>query len=306
MEWVNEDFSRYWVDLRANLTAQMAICLPAFFGDLAARDVGAIEAVVQNGKKIRGCVVLAVCDALDGSIERALPAAVAIECVHAASLVHDDIVDGDPTRRQRPATWVVHGTRRAVLLGDVMFATALHRSAELGREEVLTLSRAIAMVAAGAYKEPLGRETDALLTEDVRARSVYEQIIHLKTGALFAAAAKLGAIAANAPLPLRNAAFQFGARIGEAYQMADDLQDVVTRPDETARSAQELALLATLYAHFDARTTADSALIALMSADIRRRLALARQALDVFSEGPRSALLHALPAAIIQPMVTVS
>lgn len=304
MEWIDEDFTRYWEDLRTKLTAQMAACMPAFFGDLPTPDLSTIEGVVGNGKKIRGCMVLAVCEALDGPIERALPTAVAIECVHAASLVHDDIVDGDRTRRQRPATWVVHGRRRAVLLGDVMFATALQRSAELGRDEVLTLSRAIAMVAAGAYKEPLEvHETDTLLTEGKRARSLYEQIIYLKTGALFAAAAELGAIAAKAPLPLRAAAFQFGAHMGEAYQIADDLQDVANRRGAVARSAQELAVLATLHAHFNVHANAGSGLVALMKTEICRRIALARRALSGFPEGPRGALLHALPAAVVQPIM---
>lgn len=307
MERVGQEFTHYWGELRAELTARMSACTRVFFGDLSAPDVHTIEGVIRDGKKIRGCTVLAVCDALGGPIERALPTAVAIEYVHAASLVHDDIVDGDRTRRQRPAAWIVHGRRRAVLLGDVIFATALQRSAEIGREEVLTLSRAIAMVAAGAYKETLdARESATVLADGKRACSVYEQIIYLKTGALFAAAAELGAIAAEAAPPLRNAAFQFGARMGEAYQIADDLQDVLDRSGAAARSAQELAIMATLHSHFDLPPNADAALVAAMKTEIRRRIALALQALVSFPEGSRVALLRALPAAIVEPMIAAA
>jgi geranylgeranyl pyrophosphate synthase len=61
--------------------------------------------------------------------------------VQAASLIHDDLVDDDAVRRDRPATWIVQGGRRAVLLGDLIFATALHKSAEAGQGQVLVLTR---------------------------------------------------------------------------------------------------------------------------------------------------------------------
>jgi geranylgeranyl pyrophosphate synthase len=214
----------------------------------------------------------------------------------------------------------VHGSRRAVLLGDVIFATALQRTAELGREEVLTLSRAIAMLAAGAYKEPLdAREIDSAMANDTLAQPLYERIIYLKTGALFAAAAELGAIAAQATPLLRGAAVEFGARMGEAYQIADDLEDLVAHAGSSTISPQQRASLASLCAYFDMAPNGRAAisrtklldrnigeLIAAMEAEIARRIALARQALESFPERPRLAMLRALPAMIVEPVVTAA
>jgi geranylgeranyl pyrophosphate synthase len=323
MERLDAGFTQYWSELRAALIAHLTTSTPTFFLDLAEPDTQMIKHLIGGGKNLRGCTVLAVCDALGGSIDSALPAAVAIECVHSASLIHDDLVDGDKVRRDRPAAWIIHGSRRAVLLGDVMFATALVRCAELGREEVLTLSRAIAMLAAGAYKEPLNlSEVESSLTENQPAPALYEQIIGLKTGALFAASAELGAIAAQATPVLRQAAFEFGARVGEAYQIADDLQDIVNRGNSRMLSQPQAATLAILRAHFDARPNRYSALgstdvvnridhdfvqlTGAMEAEIRRRIALARRALAPFAERPSLAFLHALPAAIVQPVQSLT
>ncbi len=318
MERVSEPFARYFEGLRFQLTRELQPLTRAFFRDLPAADAEIIAALVGDGKKIRGCVTLAVCDALGGPFAVALPSAVAVECIHAASLVHDDLVDGDRTRRDRPATWTVHGGRRAVLLGDVIFATALARSAEIGNEAVLALSRAIAMLAAGAYHEPLEPgDLRAIVVNDAFARPLYERTIHLKTGALFGAAAQLGAIAAKAPRAHRRAAFDFGAHLGEAFQIADDLEDTVSR-DVAALSPQQRVTLTTLAACFGPPCVAavgnlapdpigDVVRIAgAMEAAIERRVALAEAALDRFAARPRTRSLRCLPAAIVGPMVAAA
>ena len=94
--------------------------------------------------------------------------------------------------------------------------------------------------------------------------------------------------------------------MGEAYQIADDLQDVLNRPGAAARSAQELAIMATLHSHFDLLPNADAALVAAMKTEIRRRIALALQALVSFPEGSRVALLRALPTAIVEPLIAAT
>jgi geranylgeranyl pyrophosphate synthase len=233
-------------------------------------------------------------------------------------LIHDDLIDGDRTRRDRPATWTVHGGRRAVLIGDVIFATALARSAEIGNAVVLSLSRAIAMLAAGAYHEPLELgDLQAIVANDALARSLYERTIWLKTGALFGAAAELGAIAAKAPPVQRRAAFDFGAHLGEAFQIADDLEDTVSR-DVTALSPEQCATLTTLAACFGARRDAAAGDLApepagdavrisrAMEAAIEWRVVLADKALDRFAARPRTRLLRCLPAAIVGPMVAAA
>ena len=183
LDRVDDDFVAYWSRLHVLLAARLPVLTLHLFRDLPRPEAASLAALIEGGKHVRGAVALAVCDALGGETERALESAVAIECIHAASLIHDDFVDGDRVRRGQPAAWVVHGSRRAVLLADVVFATALQRSAELGRREVMTLARSIAMVAAGAYRELRGaRDVDRRAAADI-----YERTIELKTGALFAA-----------------------------------------------------------------------------------------------------------------------
>jgi geranylgeranyl pyrophosphate synthase len=283
--------------LRALLATRLAPATLALFRDLPAAQSKAIADVVAGGKQLRAELVVAVCDALGGLPERALPSAAAIECVHAASLVHDDLVDGDRTRRDRPAAWVVHGSRRAVLLADIIFATSLRRAAELGRSEVATLSRAIAMLAAGAYGEPLA-------PHDVEARdaaALYERTIRLKTGSLFSAAAELGAIAARSRPAVRAAACDFGAHIGDAFQLADDRDDVIG--DDDRATPQRQAALAMLVARFG---NADSGRIArAMQSDIDRRIALACDALAPFPRRAREVLCETA-RAIVRPPTDVT
>jgi geranylgeranyl pyrophosphate synthase len=138
--------------------------------------------------------------------------------VQAASLVHDDFVDGDTVRRGRPAAWTLLSSRRAVLVADVMFATAIEKMAQAGAREGATLAHAIAAMAQGALQEFAGNTSG----EDLDA---YRRVIYLKTGSLFAAAARLGALAVDAQETHLQAATEFGARAGEVYQIADDLAD---------------------------------------------------------------------------------
>jgi len=147
--------------------------------------------------------------------------------LQAASLIHDDYVDQDRVRRDRPAIWTTEGGRRAVLIGDVVFASAIHMMCSLSKEDCAAISRAVAMVSAGALREPLDPATLARLVEDrLVDGNLYREIIHLKTGILFGAACELGAISAGAEEGVRMAARNYGLRIGEAYQIADDLKEV--------------------------------------------------------------------------------
>ena len=221
-------FVDYWEETRTRLDNELTTQIPTLFSTFGARQSATVQQIINNGKRIRGCLVCLVNQALGGCLEDSLPRAVAIECVQAASLVHDDYVDDDVIRRKGPATWTVEGPRRAVLLGDVMFATAIQSMVELSNDDGIAVTRAIATVANGAYQELL------LLAEPFDSGferpepDIYERIIYFKTGALFGAACQLGAIGAGAPEEVRRLAYAFGARVGEAYQIADDLTEIVT------------------------------------------------------------------------------
>jgi geranylgeranyl pyrophosphate synthase len=224
-------FAERQARVKSTIDAELAAQLGEWFPGLAPTHLEALRAILARGKRLRGCLACLVAEALGAGVEAALPAALALEIIQAASLVHDDFVDGDALRHGRPAAWTVLAPRPAVLLADVMFATALERMAACGATEAATLAHAIAAMARGAFQE--------LLEPPEMQPDVYRRIIQLKTGSLFAAAARLGALAAGAAPPQVEAAHEFGARTGEAYQLADDLADMARLRDGSAPLARQ-------------------------------------------------------------------
>jgi geranylgeranyl pyrophosphate synthase len=221
------NFAEYRRSIQTELDQELMRWVSEFSREFSTKPPEPMRQALEDGKRVRGCLTCLVSQALGGEITAAIPRAVAIECIQAACLIHDDYVDQDTTRRNRRATWTVEGPRKAVLLGDIIFATAIQRLFELGRADGIVIAQAIATIAKGAYQEPLNSEDfAAAVTNGSYRPEFYNQIIHLKTGTLFGAAAKLGAIAAGAMPDLAAHAFEFGARLGEAYQIMDDLDDI--------------------------------------------------------------------------------
>jgi geranylgeranyl pyrophosphate synthase len=122
--------------------------------------------LLNGGKKIRGSLLCLVTAALGGDLEDAVPRAVAVELIQTATLIHDDLVDQHRSRRNMAAIWTIEGGRRAVLLGDIVFASAIQMMSEMGREDGLIVSRAIADVSRGAYRERGGRGRPGSLREN--------------------------------------------------------------------------------------------------------------------------------------------
>ncbi len=237
------DFSDYWSLTRTRLDLELERRVPEIFGPRCSDELGAVLRALDGGKRIRGCLVSLMCNALGGSAESSTLRAVAVECIQAASLMHDDYIDEDRVRRNRPAGWVVDGSRRAVLIGDVMFATVIEWMSEDSSEEGALIAGTIADMARGAYLE----QSDGMAMAAVpglapyhHALDRYEEIIRLKTAVLFAAAGKFGAIAAAAPEALQRNAFEFGLCVGEAYQLADDLEDALEIFEGSTSDKQDL------------------------------------------------------------------
>ena len=275
-------FDVYWLTSKARLDAELARWIPEFFRDFSPAQIDTIHTILADGKRIRGGLVCLVNDTLAGRTEDAIPRAVAIECIQAASLVHDDYVDGDTCRRDRAATWTLEGARKAVLLGDVVFAVAIGKMMELSRDDGLTVVQAIATMARGAYQEIMNPvdATSARAGGPLRP-GLYERIIHLKTGALFGAAAKLGALAAAASPAVTTLAFEWGARLGEAYQIADDLEEVQLLEAHPAALPAALPRLAPLCLHFSGEMNFDAALLSAgTGTDFREWFSRARPALE--------------------------
>lgn len=311
-------FVEYWQHTRACLDKELTTQIPKLFSAFGGRQSATIQRIINDGKRIRGCLVCLVNHALGGRIEDALPRAVAIECLQAASLVHDDYVDEDVVRRKGPATWTVEGPRRAVLLGDVMFATAIQSMVELSNDDGIAVSRAIATVANGAYEELLLRAEPIDSGFELREPNLYERLIYFKTGALFGAACQLGAIGAGAPEEMGRLAYAFGARTGEAYQIADDLAEIATAWGSAEAHIEEPpALLPAL--HFfghksglsiprcligpregagDWRRHIGNDFIRCMEQEIDRRVRAAESYLGRFPANPYREILRDAPASI--------
>jgi geranylgeranyl pyrophosphate synthase len=197
-------------------------------------------AATGAGKRLRPAVVLAAAEACGGTRDVALPAACAIEMLHAYTLVHDDLpaMDDDDERRGRPTVHVAFGEAIAILAGDGLLTAAFGALAELG-------SRAPAAVAvlarrAGARELLAGQAID--LTQPPTSLAEIERLHAAKTGALFAASAELGAIAAGATDAIASSLGAYGLAIGIAFQHADDRDDGEL-VEHAAAAAERIRLL---------------------------------------------------------------
>jgi geranylgeranyl pyrophosphate synthase len=191
-----------------------------------------------GGKRLRPLLVVLAAEAAGGPADseedeqRLVRAAVAVELVHSATLVHDDLIDGAQLRRGHPTVAAAAGRRVAVATGDLLFSLAF---AELARNEnaaqLCALSDASSALAAG---ELLQRE-DAYASHVAVER--YYRRCELKTAALFEAACRLGALNAVAgSTALADALGAFARRIGLAFQMLDDVLDVSGPVERTGKS----------------------------------------------------------------------
>ncbi len=194
--------------------------------------------VVAGGKRLRPLLVVLAAEAAGGppadsdGEERLVRAAVAVELVHSATLVHDDVIDGARLRRGRPTVAAAAGRRVAIATGDLLFSRAF---AELARNadvaQLRALSEASSALAAG---ELLQRE-DAYASHVAVER--YLRRCELKTAALFEAACRLGAlIGVEGSDALADALGAFARRIGLAFQLLDDVLDVSGPVERTGKS----------------------------------------------------------------------
>jgi geranylgeranyl pyrophosphate synthase len=184
------------------------------------------DTIAAGGKRLRPLLVLLAAGEVadDTGLVRA---AVAVELVHSATLVHDDVLDDAPLRRGRPTVWADAGRLGATATGDYLFARAFGELVANGRvDEVRVLSEASSGLAHG---ELLQRE-DAFDTTVTVER--YLLRCELKTARLFEAACRLGALESGGPADALGA---FGRRIGLAFQLLDDVLDVSGPVERTGK-----------------------------------------------------------------------
>ena len=191
-------------------------------------------ALLAPGKRLRPTLVLLATEACEGTAEEAMPAACAVEMVHAYSLVHDDLpaMDDDDLRRGRPTCHKVFGDATAILVGDALLACAFEVLArDIKPPAVAAKCCAVLGRAAGASALVGGQAAD-LESAEYGSNSTeqyledLELIHHRKTGALIVASLELGGVVAQATAKQLSALRSFGQNVGLAFQITDDLLDV--------------------------------------------------------------------------------
>jgi octaprenyl-diphosphate synthase len=176
--------------------------------------------IAGGGKRMRPMLTLACANLLSYSGARHQKLAAAVEFIHTATLLHDDVVDGSGTRRGRRTANLIWGNPASVLVGDFLFSRAFELMVEDGSLKVLKiLSHASAVIAEGEVEQ---------LTAQRRIDTGEEQYLHIigaKTAALFAAACRIAPVVAEASEEAELALESYGRNLGIAFQLIDDVID---------------------------------------------------------------------------------
>ena len=216
---VDEDLAAVEAQLRNSIAADPPE-VAASMGDL-------FEA---GGKRVRPALVLlaAMCGRYE--LSRLVPAAMAVELTHAATLVHDDVIDRSATRRGRPTVAAKLGDEPAIVIGDFYFAKAYENAAASGVPEVVdTLARAVMAICAGEVRQQSIRYRYKTDVEE------YMRRIEAKTAVLLAACCDIGALLGGLGKGKRDALREYGRELGLAFQIVDDVLDYTGTEDEVGK-----------------------------------------------------------------------
>jgi len=186
-----------------------------------------------GGKALRPALTLLSARAAGAPPERAVPAAVAVELVHNFSLLHDDIMDGDTERRHRPTAWTVFGVGQAILAGDALQSLANDLLLEGPAPQAVWAARCLA---AAVQRLISGQGAD--LAFERRDHVTVDECLDMaadKTAALMACACSIGAVYVGAPASTAMSLTAFGAYIGLAFQLTDDLLGIWGAPEVTGK-----------------------------------------------------------------------
>jgi geranylgeranyl diphosphate synthase type I len=224
---------------------------------------------LSGGKRVRPAVTLLACEAAGGDPEDAVEFAVGIELVHNASLVVDDIIDRSELRRGTPSAWAEYGYGPAIVASDGL----------LGEAFALFSANEHAMGIVAESMVELGEGEATELVSEPESEAEYMELARRKTGALFRAAAEVGAVAAGADGFTVESMGEYAERVGVAFQMRDDVLDATADAEDLGKPAGQDAEmdrpsliqvtdLTAAEADERARAEADRALDALATATV--------------------------------------
>lgn len=202
--------------------------------------------LLDGGKRIRGCLTLAMCELCGGEVQSALPLACAIEMVHAYSLIHDDLpcMDNDDLRRGKPSCHIKFGEGTALLAGDALLTHAFSAASDAyfnGTLPAETVLRCVNQLSRAAGVEGMigGQVIDTAPAEVPMTPEQLEAMHSMKTGALIRSAAVLGCLAAGAPRDVVMQADLYAAKIGLAFQIVDDILDATEESEKLGKSTSD-------------------------------------------------------------------
>jgi geranylgeranyl diphosphate synthase, type I len=191
--------------------------------DLLRSEVG--HTVLSGGKRVRPTMTIIVCEAVGGTPEAAVDFGVGVELVHNASLVIDDIIDDSAVRRGTESAWSAFGYGPAIVSSD----------AHLGEAFALFSRDARAMQIVAEAMVELGEGEAIELVAQPENEAEYMELARRKTGALFRAAAEVGAVAADADAHTVEAVGEYAERVGIAFQIRDDVLDATADAEELGK-----------------------------------------------------------------------
>jgi geranylgeranyl diphosphate synthase type I len=181
--------------------------------------------VLAGGKRVRPAVTILACEAFDGDPDDAVDFAAGIEFVHNASLVIDDIIDRSAVRRGTPSAWAEFGYGPAIVASDGLLGEAFGLFSAEPRA-MRTVAEALVELGEGEATELADRPT---------TEAEYMELARRKTGALFRAAAELGAVAGGADPDAIDSFGEYAERVGVAFQMRDDVLDATADADDLGK-----------------------------------------------------------------------
>ncbi|MBA1419550.1 MAG: polyprenyl synthetase family protein [Epsilonproteobacteria bacterium] len=195
-----------------------------FIADLNDKEVASLYASLPQGKRLRAKLILKIA----GHSLAVVKTAAIVEMIHAASLLHDDVIDDAYTRRSRPSLNALYGNKTAIMLGDILYSKGFLELNNISPDVAKIVSNAVVQLSLGELK-------DVSLSKTFNTdKAIYLEMIYQKTASLMEACAGAAALLAGKD---KNAYMTYGRNLGIAFQMIDDLLDITMDAETLGKPA---------------------------------------------------------------------
>ena len=186
-----------------------------FVAELGDKKVSALYAQLPHGKRLRAKLILKIA----GSDLAVVKSAAVVEMIHAASLLHDDVIDDAYTRRRKPSLNALYGSKTAIMLGDILYSKGFLELNNISTDVAKVISNAVVQLSLGELK-------DVSLSKVFNVdKEIYLEMIYQKTASLIEASAGAAALLAGKP---KEDYMMYGRNLGLAFQMIDDILDITS------------------------------------------------------------------------------